>query len=583
MRLRAAMQVAQIDAYIVPSSDPHQSEYVADYWNSRAWLSGFTGSAGLLVVTQDWAGLWTDSRYFLQAETQLKDSGINLHKVLPNQANDYRDYLGKQLTAGSKIGLDGRLFSVQQLERLEQKLADFELQIVSHLDLIDDIWGSRPKLPKAPIFDFPIEYSGHARAEKLAGIRQQMHLQNTDVYLVSALDEIAWLFNLRGQDTDYNPVFYAYAAIQHDVAYLFLDLDKVSENLTQKLERKSVILRAYRDFPNYLKRLYEGRTVLLSPSTFPAQLYDLLSTEVIEQKSLIQTQKTIKNEVEIAHLRKTMELDGVALLKLYRWLEKEAGKRSISEYEIGKQLTHFRAQQTDFVSPSFASIVGYNANGAIVHYRAEKNNCAQVEQHGMLLIDSGGQYLTGTTDITRTTTLGLPTNNQKRHFTLVLKGHIALADIRFPKGTNGHQLDSLARQFLWCEQLNYGHGTGHGVGFFLNVHESPPSISSSSSRLTELKPGMVFSNEPGYYETDQYGIRIENLLLCVPANEADNFLQFETLSLFPIDRQLINIDLLSKKEIIWLNQYHQEVEERLSPFLSTEEKRWLQKQCIMIK
>ncbi len=581
-RLRAVMQEARLDAYIVPSSDPHQSEYVAEHWNSRAWLSAFTGSAGLLIVAQDWAGLWTDSRYFLQAETQLNDSGIELQKILPNATTTYHDYLNEHLLPGSRVGVDGRLFSVQQLDRLERKLADYDLEVVSDQDLIPQIWFNRPALPKAAIFDFPTEYAGQSRTEKLQSIRQKMHDKKVDTYLVSALDEIAWLFNLRGNDTPFNPVFYAYACVQDQLAYLFVDLEKINSTLAQQLEKEQIKVRPYTDFPKFLQRLSEQRTAFLDPSTFPSQSYDLLPTETVEEKSFIQIQKAIKNEVEIQHLRHTMEVDGVALVHLYRWLEEALKTRTVSEFEIGKQLTHFRRQHDDFVSPSFASIVGYNTNGAIVHYRAEKENCVQVQADGMLLIDSGGQYLTGTTDITRTTALGTPTAAQKRHFTLVLKGHIALASIQFPIGTNGHQLDTLARQFLWREQLNYGHGTGHGVGFFLNVHESPPSISSSSTRLTKLEAGMVFSNEPGYYEDGEYGIRIENLLLCVTANEEGDFLKFETLSLFPMDRQLIAIELLNKEEIEWLNGYHEEVFERLSPNLSKVESEWLQAQCCAI-
>lgn len=581
-RLRQAMREANLDAYIVPSSDPHQSEYVADHWNARAWLSGFTGSAALLIVAQDWAGLWTDSRYYLQAETQLKNSGIDWHKTKMDGGSDYLDYIVEHLNENSRIGLDGRLFSVTQLERLEDKLVPINFELIINQDLIARIWRERPLLSKAPIFEHAVEFAGRSVAQKIATIRTQMQTRKADVHLLSALDEIAWLFNLRGSDTAYNPVFYAYASIQLHHTYLFVDLDKIEATSTVQLNEANVSLRPYKAFPKYIERLSRHTNILLDPNSFPAQLYHLLDANLLEDKSLVKLEKACKNEIERLHLRRTMELDGVALVKFYRWLEATLRERTVSEYEAGRQLDNMRSEQANYISSSFAAIVGYEANGAIVHYRAEKNSCADIQQKGLLLIDSGGQYLSGTTDITRTTALSEPTADQKRHFTLVLKGHIALARIQFPEGTSGHQLDVLARQFLWQHHLNYGHGTGHGVGFFLNVHESPPGISSSPSRSTPLATAMVFSNEPGYYEDGQYGIRIENLLLCVKATTSDSsndFFRFETLSLFPIDLQLVDKELLTQVECDWLNDYHEEVYERLSKHLKEEERKWLKQKC----
>lgn len=581
-RLRQVMHEANLDAYIIPSSDPHQSEYSADYWNARAWLSGFNGSAGLLIVAHDWAGLWTDSRYYLQAARQLKDSEIGWHKTKADGGSDYLDYLSEHLEENSRIGLDGRLFSVKQLERIEQKLAQHDFQLVSQHDLIAPIWQDRPSLSDAPIFEHNIAFAGQTTTEKLADLRAEMQTKNADIHLLSALDEIAWLFNLRGSDTDYNPVFYAYASVQLQHVYLFVNLDKINPTLATKLGKANITLRPYTAFPKYLERLSIHTNVLLDATSFSAQLYQLLDANLLEDSSLVKIAKACKNETELTHLRQTMEYDGVALVRFYRWLEQTLAQRTVSEYEAGEQLKTMRSQQPNYVSSSFAAIVGYEANGAIVHYRAEQENCADIQQKGILLIDSGGQYLSGTTDITRTIALSEPTVLQKRHFTLVLKGHIALARSQFPEGTSGHQLDILARQFLWQQHLNYRHGTGHGVGFFLNVHESPPSISSAPSRITPLKIGMVFSNEPGYYEAGEYGIRIENLLVCVKGNTSEtygDFFKFETLSLFPIDVQLIDDELLTKEEHNWLKDYHQEVYERLSAHLDKEEKKWLRKRC----
>ncbi|MEN0050653.1 MAG: aminopeptidase P family protein [Bacteroidota bacterium] len=577
--LRRVMKDHQLDAYIVPSSDPHQSEYSAEHWNSRAWLSGFTGSAAVVVVTQDWAGLWTDSRYFIQAEEQLAGSEIELMRA--NEDLSYEEWLIEHLMPHSRVGIDAQLFSVTQKRNLTEELDAGHIQLISQ-DLIAAIWKERPALSKSKIAIHDLAYAGKSSLEKIAEVRAEMQSQQLDVFLVSMLDEIAWLFNLRGADVAFNPVFYAFASITLDEVYLFADQEKIEETVMAHLQANQIKTLPYRAFEFYIGDLPKEQNIGLDVNTFSANLQEYLKGESVEVKSPIQTLKAVKNETEIEHLQGIMEKDGVALLRAFRWLEKTLKERSLSEVELGEQLSKFRSQQIHYQGDSFHPVVGFRGNGAIVHYRAQPENCAQIQGEGILLVDSGGQYLDGTTDITRTIALGKPTAEQKRHFTLVLKGHIALASIRFPEGTTGTQLDILARQFLWQHHLNYGHGTGHGVGFFLNVHESPPSISPSINRITTLEAGMVFSNEPGFYKTGEYGIRIENLLLCVEDKSTEDFgdfLKFETLSLFPIDYALIDTSLMTAKEMAWLNRYHHEVYKRLSPHLEEEERKWLELKC----
>jgi len=577
--LRKAMQHHNLDAYILPSRDPHQSEYVAEYWNSRTWLSNFTGSAALVVVTQNWAGLWTDSRYFLQAEEQLADSEIDLMKT--NEDVRYEDWLIENLVPYCRVGIDGRLFSVKQEKHLRKKLDEQRIQLVKQ-DLIKEIWRNRPVLSNERIVVYDLKYAGKSSREKIAEVRIEMQEAQADVYLISMLDEIAWLFNLRGKDVAFNPVFYAFASVTLGNAYLFVEPNKMEEEITTHLAANGIQTLPYQAFESHIDSLPSDQHILFDDNTFPSHLHELIKGEKLKIKSPIQAIKAIKNEVEINYLRTTMEKDGVALLRTYRWMEKTLNERSISEVEFGEQLNLIRNQQAHYQGNSFDAIVGFRANGAIVHYRAMPETCAQIQGEGILLVDSGGQYLDGTTDITRTIAIGQPTAEQKRHFTLVLKGHIALASIRFPEGTTGTQLDILARQFLWQNHLNYGHGTGHGVGFFLNVHESPPNISPSANRITTLKAGMIFSNEPGFYKTGEYGIRIENLLLCVEDQSTEDFgdfLKFETLSLFPIDYSLIDTSLMTSKEMAWLNRYHHKVYKGLSPYLEDEERKWLELKC----
>jgi Xaa-Pro aminopeptidase len=584
--IRKAMQDRQLAAYIIPSGDPHQSEYVAAHWKSRQWISGFTGSAGTVVITHDHAGLWTDSRYFIQAEEQLKGSPVELHKLGIPHTPEHLEWLQDNLPAGSKVGLDGRLFSVGQVRKMAKHFYDKKIGLDTHCDLVGQIWRDRPPLPQTPVFEHDIIFAVVSRSEKIQIVREKM--TPAGYYFLSTLDDIAWLFNLRGQDVECNPVFYAYALIGKDVVWLFIETAKVPEELKATLNQDGIIVKPYQEIEDFLKKLSREHPVLVDPGSTSNQVFSsVLKESVKETENLIAPLKAIKNPTEIAHFKNVMVRDGVALVRMFRWLEETLEKRAVPETEVAEKLIECRREQGHYVGESFDAIVGYNGNGAIVHYRPEHGSCANITPEGILLVDSGGQYFDGTTDITRTIALGKPTKEQKTDFTLVLKGHIALNRVRFPKGTTGVQLDTLARMFLWQRHLNYGHGTGHGVGFFLNVHEPPqgfsPAVNTPRANIA-FEPGMLTSNEPGLYKAGKYGIRTENLILCVEDGENDfgNFYRFENITLFPIDLRLIKKSMLSKREKRWLNNYHKEVFEKLSPHLNEEETEWLAEKCEQI-
>lgn len=580
--LRAAMQAADIQAWIIPTNDPHQSEYVADHWQARAWYSGFTGSAGTLVVTQTFATLWTDSRYYLQAEQQLPVDLISLHKTPAHETPDPFRWLGGVLAPGNKVGIDGRLLSLQQAAKAHRSVEAVGLELVTALDLSGAAWHERPALPTAPIFEHSLEFAGQSRADKLQAVRTKMAGLGVTQHLICTLDDIAWTLNLRGADVKCNPTFYAYLLVDAKAAILFIDRNKVDDELTADLRADGITLLPYDGLPAHLAQLQGD--LLLDPATTSLSIPDALpdGLHIQHAETLPIALKTIKNPVEAAHLRRTMAKDGVALFRLWRWLEHQL-VQGVAEDVVAQQLIAFRREQAHYQNESFDAIVGYGANGAIVHYRPEPGNSATIRQEGILLLDSGGQYLDGTTDITRTFALGTPTPAQRRNATLVLKGHIQLATMKFPAGTSGAQLDAFARMHLWQHGLNYGHGTGHGVGFFLNVHEGPQGIGNALTgrNAVRFEAGMLTSNEPGYYEAGAYGIRIENLVLCVELEETayGRFLGFETLSLFPIDLDLVDRDLLSQAERDWLNAYHLRVLETLSPLLQLDEQEELTELC----
>ncbi|MFT6000482.1 MAG: Xaa-Pro aminopeptidase [Neolewinella sp.] len=583
--LREAMLESQIDAYIVPTTDPHQSEYPAPRWEAREWLSGFTGSAGTLVVTQHEAKLLTDSRYYLQATTELAGTDIELMKDLRKPGvSPIEEWLGSTLMDGQTVGADGRVTSLQTSRRLHKKLAAYELNLVLDEDLVRRIWADRPAIPSRKIFEHTADLSGEAWQDRLGRLMEWMAGKDLDYFVVSALDELAWLLNLRGSDIDFNPLCVAYLVVGRKGDHnLFAaprpGFDAWTDNLP---DGHRMEVHNYDKVSSFLRRTNAiNADIGLDPATISARLaMHAGEDKTTETTSPIPAWKAIKNETALEHLRSTMARDAVALLRLRRWLD-GAIAAGIDEAAVAHKLHALRAEDEHFVTDSFPAIVGYAGNGAIIHYRAPEEGSATLKAEGLLLLDSGGQYTTGTTDITRTFAVGETTEEMRRNFTLVLQGHIDLAMVKFPMGTCGAQLDPIARMPLWRNQLNYGHGTGHGVGFFLNVHEGPLSISQhpkSPNAQYPLAAGMVISNEPGYYKVGEYGIRVENLVAVRPAT-TDGWLEFESLTYFPIERSLIEQHMLTRDQVQWINDYHQLVLERVGPLLEGEELDWLEKGC----
>ncbi|MEZ4851387.1 MAG: aminopeptidase P family protein [Bacteroidia bacterium] len=582
--LRQKLASLNLDACLIPNTDPHQSEYIADHWKAMTWLSGFTGSAGNIVVTPDFAGLWTDSRYFIQGESQLAGTGIELMKLNIPHTPEYIDWLVDHLPSKGRLGIDETLFSLTKVKQMQKAFKEEGIEIVSAGDFLKDIWTDRPAIPLNPVFEHKREYAGKSRDEKLFMISDEMAKKSVDYHLVTSLDDIAWIFNLRGNDIAYNPVGIAYALLEADKATLFIDAQKVTPEFRNALNQDGVEIAPYESIQWALKIIGE-KSILFDAGKISLWLYENIPAEArkVEGIHLSTPMKAIKNETEVGHIRTTMIKDGVAMVRFLKWLEENIGKTEISEISAAEKLRDFRAEQEAFVGESFGTIAGYNGHGAIVHYSATPETASTLKPEGIFLLDSGGQYLDGTTDITRTVALGTPAKEEKRDFTLVLKGHIALARAVYPEGTKGYQIEGLARQPLWAHGLNYGHGTGHGVGFFLNVHEGPQSLGSgaTSSSLSALRHGMLTSNEPGVYHKGKYGIRIENLVLTVEHSENEafgKFFAFETVTLCPIDLSLVEEELLNSEEKEWLNEYHEMVFERLSPLLNDEEKSWLAKQ-----
>lgn len=577
--LRNAMKQQQIDAYIIPSSDPHLSEYPADCWKAREWMSGFTGSAGTLVVTADKAGLWTDSRYFLQAGMQLEGTGIDLYKMGLPDTPALPEFLIQELAPGARAGLNGQTYSAAEAIRLENELQKKGIGLSTDIDLIEPLWKERPAIPDAPLFEMPQELSGQSTADKLAALHDQLRAAGADSLILASLDEVAWTFNIRGTDVAYNPVVISYAFISEAENILFIHPKKLNAETAGKLKEQGVTLADYSMIYTYLSRLPETTRVFVDKQRTNVALYRSLPAgcTIIEGISPACHLKSIKNETEINGFRSAVVKDGVALVRFYSWLESqmEAGEK-VTEISLAEKLTAFRAEQPQYIMDSFETIAGYAAHGAIVHYSATPETDATLRPEGLLLIDSGAQYLDGTTDITRTIALGEPTEQMKKDFTRVLKGTISLAKSKFPAGTRGSQIDLLARKALWDAGINYLHGTGHGIGHCLNVHEGPQSIRMEENPVV-LKPGMVISDEPAMYRTGEYGIRTENMILTREDSETEfgKFLGFETLTLCPIDTRLILPSMLSVRERAWLNKYHQMVYDKLSPQLDESEKAWL--------
>lgn len=586
-RTRELMRREGIHALLVPSADPHLSEYLPGYWQGRQWLSGFHGSVGTLIVTLDFAGVWADSRYWEQATKELNGSGIELVKLQPGQPSPL-DWLAEQTPEGGVVAVDGAVMAVASARKLSGKLEACGASLRTDIDLLKEVWSDRPTLPNAPIYQHLPPQATVSRGEKLAKLRETLQERSADWHFIATLDDIAWLFNLRGGDVSFNPVFVSFALINQQQATLFVALSKVDAPLRAVLEQDGVTLRDYSEVSDALRAVPSGASLLVDPARVTSGLLDNLDNGVTLVEGLNPTTlaKSQKSEADAAHIRKAMEQDGAALCEFFAWLESAWGRERITELTIDEKLTAARERRPDYVSLSFNTIAAFNANGAMPHYHATEEEHAVIEGDGLLLIDSGGQYLGGTTDITRMVPVGTPTEEQKRDCTRVLKGVIALSRAHFPKGILSPLLDAIARAPIWAESVDYGHGTGHGVGYFLNVHEGPQVIAyqAAPSPQTAMQPGMITSIEPGTYRPGRWGVRIENLAMNREAGSSEfgDFLKFETLTLCPIDTRCLLPDLLSQEEKQWFNAYHAEVRERLSPLLDGAALEWLNTRTVAI-
>lgn len=576
--MRKFMEEKNLDAFIIPSTDAHLSEYPPKHWESRKWISGFTGSAGTAVVTKKSAGVWTDSRYFLQGATELKDTGFDLFKMGQPGTPDMTSWIIEQVGAGGTVGIDALVYAASDAHTLKAKLKDKDIKLETSFDPFEVIWEDRPEIPKNKVFTLPDDITGESVEEKIKRINKTLKLNDADGIIIVTLDAVAWTFNLRGNDVDYNPVAVAYAYVSEKGSVLFIDSEKLTDDIKKEYKKAGVTLAEYNNVFNYISNLPESR-VCITGSKINYKLEQTIPSncKIVDLPSPVDLMKSIKNKTELNGFRNAMVKDGVALVKFYMWLEKAIPEGNVTEVTVEEKLTEFRSQQELFVGDSFGTIAGYAGNGAIIHYHAVPETCATVEPKGLLLIDSGGQYKDGTTDITRTIAVGKITRQMKKDYTNVLKGHIALATAIFPEGTRGSQLDILARKALWDNGLTYWHGTGHGIGHFLNVHEGPHSIRMEENP-TLIEIGMVTSNEPGVYRADKYGIRIENLIVSQEyerTKEFGTFYNFETITLCPIDTTPIVKKMLTKQERKWLNSYHKMVFKKLKDYLSNHEIDWL--------
>ncbi len=578
LALRNEMSKNGIDAYIIPSTDPHISEYVADCWTSRTWISGFTGSAGTVVVTSNTAGLFTDSRYFLQAEQELSGTGILLHKVGLPDVLDYPEWLRDNMETGKTVGFDGKVLTVALAKKLSNLFRIKDIKINADNDLVSKIWSDRNTIPMNKVFEHELKFAGKSRVEKINEIQSKMKYQGADYHIIATLDDLNWIFNIRGKDVAFNPVAIAYAIITESHAELFIYNDKLSFELKSQLESDGIRIFDYEKIAERISQFETGKNVLVDINKINLWLYNSIPghCKIIEGSNISTLLKACKNSTEIGGMKNALRRDAVAMIKFQYWLENSVGKDEISELTTMSKIRELRSELPLFFGESFNTIAGYLGNGAIVHYGASEDSDKQINPYGFFLFDSGGQYFDGTTDITRMYHLGQPTEQEKIDYTLVLKGHINLAMAQFPLKTRGSQLDILARKALWDLGMNYMHGTGHGVGCFMNVHEGPQNIRMDENPTT-LEVGMIISNEPGLYRSNEYGIRIENLILVVEGDKTEfgQYLKFETLTLCPIDTKPVNKSLLTDNEVEWLNNYHKRVYDEVSPLLDDELKSWL--------
>ena len=580
-KLRKLMSEKGINAYIVNTGDPHQSEYVADYYKGRIWVSGFTGSAGTVVITQDEAILWTDGRYFIQAEKELEGSEYKLFKMRIPGYPTYSQWLNEKLKDGDTLGFDGEVFSQSSVEGLEKEFKGKDIKFIDEYDLVGEIWEDRPSIPKGEAFIHEVKYTGKTGKENIEEVRKEMEKQNIDYVLIGSLDDIAWVYNIRGKDVLHNPVVISYALVSKDEAYLFVDKEKINSEVKNFLDENNVQIVAYEEIIDYIKSLDKNSKIYLDKNRINRWIYKSIPSEcTIESGMDITTKlKGIKNSTEIENQKNAYLKDGVALVKFFHWLDKNVGNIHITEYSAQEKLLEFRKDQEGFIEPSFGSISAYKANAAMMHYSANENSSSEIKKEGLYLIDSGGQYFDGTTDITRTAVMGPITEEEKRDFTLTLKAHINLGNARFLYGATGHSLDVLSRYPLWQEGIDYKCGTGHGVGFLLNVHEGPHGFAMVSNTVV-LEKGMIVTIEPGVYKEGSHGIRIENVVVVEEDIKTDfgQFMKFDTISFVPIDLEGIDVSLLSEKERLWLNEYHKDVFNKLSPYLNDEERAWLKEE-----
>lgn len=576
-QIRAAMKSQGIDAYIIPSSDPHISEYLPERYKCIAWVSGFTGSAGTLVITQDFAGLWTDARYFVQANEQLAGTGFELVKLKTQGAAEYADWLSEQLQEGAQVAFDGNLASLLVAHTVKSILEPLQIKVNGHVDLLSAIWNDRPELPQVKAFLLDESTTGQSTTSKLAAVRQILAKARVESHFISSLDDVAWLLNIRGQDVPCNPVVLSFVYLSQDKAILFIADGKLSPEHIATLNSQGVEIADYEAAFEFVKNI-DTASIVIDPKRTCFAIYDSIpsSVKIVEKINPSTSLKAIKNEVEINHIRQTMINDGVAMTKFFKWLEEAIGQEELSEISITEKLQGFRAEQDGFVDVSFSTIAGYLDHGALPHYHATQQSNYTLKPEGLLLVDSGGQYKTGTTDITRVISLGNITQEEKDDYTIVLKGTIEGSQAIFPVGSKGYQIDAITRRPIWATLRNYGHGTGHGIGFFLNVHEGPHVFNPTPIDIA-IEEGMITSIEPGLYREGKHGIRIENLVL---AKKHDNsifgdFMNFETLTICYIDTDLVNKDLLGQEHIDWLNEFNQFVFDKLSPHLTTVEASWL--------
>ena len=581
--IRDLMKEKNIYAYIVPSSDYHQSEYVGDYFKSREFMSGFTGSSGTLIISMDEAGLWTDGRYFIQAENELKDSGIKLFKMGEEGVPTIEEYLLEKLPKNSTLGFDGRVMSVKEGQSLANKLAFKGINIEYKYDLVNDIWEDRCSLPTEKAFLLGTEYSGESFSDKLSRIRAVMKAKKATTHILASLDDIAWLFNIRGRDVKSNPVVLSYAVISIDSVYLFIDKNKIGEDIRAELSKENVQIKGYEEVYEFIKKIEENEVVLIDTSKVNYAIYSNIPSNVqkIEERNPSILFKSIKNEIELKNIRNSHIKDGVAFTKFMYWLKNNIGKIEITEISATQKLEDFRREQDKFIEPSFSTIAAYKDHAAMMHYSATEESNYKLEPRDLFLVDSGGQYFDGTTDITRTIALGPIPKNVRRDFTNVVRGMIRLSKAKFLYGCRGYNLDILARGPLWEEGIDYKCGTGHGIGFVLNVHEGPNGfrwkVREDIDDTCILEEGMVTTNEPGVYVENSHGIRIENEIVVRKAekNEYGQFMDFEVITFAPIDLDAIDESLILKDEKVYLNNYHKQVYDKISPYLNEEEKQWL--------